>query len=306
MSNLPFTVAALYCFARLPQYESLREPLAELCCTNGIKGTLLLAAEGINGTVAGTQPAIEKLVAYITSIPELANPELKYSNATEMPFYRMKVRLKREIVTMGVDGIDPLKSVGTYIAPKDWNALIADENTVVVDTRNDYEYAIGTFEGALDPNTKTFREFPEWVEQNRDKLEGKKIAMFCTGGIRCEKATAFVKGLGFDDVFHLKGGILKYLEDVPKEESMWNGECFVFDERVAIGHGLTESDIELCRACRRPITAEDKLSQFFEEGISCAGCYDERTPEDRARFAEREKQVKLAKLRGSSHKHIGR
>lgn len=306
MSNLPFTVAALYCFARLPQYESLREPLAELCCTNGIKGTLLLAAEGINGTVAGTQPAIEELVAYITSIPELANPELKYSNATEMPFYRMKVRLKREIVTMGVDGIDPLKSVGTYIAPKDWNALIADENTVVVDTRNDYEYAIGTFEGALDPNTKTFREFPEWVEQNRDKLEGKKIAMFCTGGIRCEKATAFVKGLGFDDVFHLKGGILKYLEDVPKEESMWNGECFVFDERVAIGHGLTESDIELCRACRRPITAEDKLSQFFEEGISCAGCYDERTPEDRARFAEREKQVKLAKLRGSSHKHIGR
>ena len=306
MSNLPFTVAALYCFAPLPQYESLREPLAELCCTNGIKGTLLLAAEGINGTVAGSAEAIEKLVKYITAVPGLANPELKYSNATEMPFYRMKVRLKREIVTMGVDGIDPLKSVGTYIAPKDWNALIADENTVVVDTRNDYEYAIGTFEGALDPNTKTFREFPEWVEQNRDKLEGKKIAMFCTGGIRCEKATAFVKGLGFDDVFHLKGGILKYLEDVPKEESMWNGECFVFDERVAIGHGLTESDIELCRACRRPITAEDKLSQFFEEGISCAGCYDERTPEDRARFAEREKQIKLAKLRGSSHKHIGR
>ncbi|MBD7989805.1 rhodanese-related sulfurtransferase [Ochrobactrum quorumnocens] len=306
MSNLPFTVAALYCFARLPQYESLREPLAELCCANGIKGTLLLAGEGINGTVAGTKPAIEKLVAYITAIPELANPELKYSYASEMPFYRMKVRLKREIVTMGVDGIDPLKSVGTYIAPKDWNALIADEDTVVVDTRNDYEYAIGTFEGALDPNTKTFREFPEWVEQNRDKLEGKKIAMFCTGGIRCEKATAFVKGLGFDDVFHLKGGILKYLEEVPSEESMWNGECFVFDERVAIGHGLTESDIELCRACRRPITAEDKLSQFFEEGISCAGCYDERTPEDRARFAEREKQVKLAKLRGSSHKHIGR
>ncbi|KYB46021.1 hypothetical protein AB664_03980, partial [Brucella anthropi] len=237
------------------------------CCTNGIKGTLLLAAEGINGTVAGSAEAIEKLVKYITAVPGLANPELKYSNATEMPFYRMKVRLKREIVTMGVDGIDPLKSVGTYIAPKDWNALIADENTVVVDTRNDYEYAIGTFEGALDPNTKTFREFPEWVEQNRDKLEGKKIAMFCTGGIRCEKATAFVKGLGFDDVFHLKGGILKYLEDVPKEESMWNGECFVFDERVAIGHGLTESDIELCRACRRPITAEDKLSQFFEEGI---------------------------------------
>jgi UPF0176 protein len=265
---------------------------------------LLLAAEGINGTVAGTAEAIEKLVQHITAIPGLADPELKYSHATEMPFHRMKVRLKREIVTMGVDGIDPLKSVGTYIAPQAWNALIADENTVVVDTRNDYEYAIGTFEGALDPQTKTFREFPEWVEQNRDKLEGKKIAMFCTGGIRCEKATAFVKGLGFDDVFHLKGGILKYLEEVPREESMWNGECFVFDERVAVGHGLAESDVELSRACRRPISPEDKLSQFFEEGVSCAGCYDERTPEDRARYAERQKQVKLAELRGA-HKHIG-
>ncbi|MBA8837740.1 rhodanese-related sulfurtransferase [Ochrobactrum sp. RH2CCR150] len=304
MSNLPFTVAALYCFAPLPQYESLREPLAQLCCGNGIKGTLLLAAEGINGTVAGSPAAIEKLVQHITAIPGLGQPELKYSYASEMPFNRMKVRLKREIVTMGVDGIDPLKSVGTYVAPQDWNALIADENTVVVDTRNDYEYAIGTFEGALDPQTKTFREFPDWVEQNRDKLEGKKIAMFCTGGIRCEKATAFVKGLGFDDVFHLKGGILKYLEEVPQEKSMWNGECFVFDERVAVGHGLTESDVELCRACRRPITPEDKLSKFFEEGISCAGCYDERTPEDRARFAERQKQIALAKARGQ-HKHIG-
>jgi UPF0176 protein len=278
MSNLPFTVAALYCFAPLPLYESLREPLAQLCCGNGIKGTLLLAAEGINGTVAGSPAAIEKLVQHITAIPGLSQPELKYSH--------------------------PLKSVGTYVAAQDWNALIADENTVVVDTRNDYEYAIGTFEGALDPQTKTFREFPDWVEQNRDKLEGKKIAMFCTGGIRCEKATAFVKGLGFDDVFHLKGGILKYLEEVPQEKSMWNGECFVFDERVAVGHGLIESDVELCRACRRPITPEDKLSKFFEEGISCAGCYDERTPEDRARFAERQKQIGLAKARGQ-HKHIG-
>ncbi|SCD25585.1 rhodanese family protein [Brucella inopinata] len=219
MSNLPFTVAALYCFAPLPQYESLREPLAQLCCANGIKGTLLLAAEGINGTVAGSAGAIEKLIAHITAIPGLGEPELKYSHASEMPFHRMKVRLKREIVTMGVEGIDPLKSVGTYIAPKDWNALIADENTVVVDTRNDYEYAIGTFEGAIDPQTRTFREFPEWVKQNRDRLEGKKIAMFCTGGIRCEKATAFVKGLGFDDVYHLKGGILKYLEEVPREQA---------------------------------------------------------------------------------------
>ncbi|MFC4624535.1 rhodanese-related sulfurtransferase [Daeguia caeni] len=304
MSNLPFTVAALYCFARLPQYESLREPLAGLCEENGIKGTLLLAAEGINGTVAGSAEGIRNLVNYITSIPELANPELKYSYASKMPFHRMKVRLKREIVTMGVEGIDPLKSVGTYVAPKDWNALIDDENTIVIDTRNDYEYAIGTFKKAIDPKTKTFREFPQWVEQNRDKLEGKKIAMFCTGGIRCEKATAFVKGLGFEDVFHLKGGILKYLEEIPREESRWEGDCFVFDERVAVGHGLTESDIELCRACRRPIKPEDKLSQYYEEGVSCAACYHERTPEDRARYAERQKQVKLAQLRGGQ-KHIG-
>lgn len=304
MSNLPFTVAALYRFARLPQYESLRAPLTELCDQNGIKGTLLLAAEGINGTVAGTKEAIAKLIDYLSTIPELADPELKYSHASEMPFLRMKVRLKREIVTMGVENIDPLQIVGTYVAPKDWNELIADENTVVVDTRNDYEYAVGTFRNAIDPQTKTFREFPQWVEDNRDKLEGKKIAMFCTGGIRCEKATAFVKDLGFDNVFHLKGGILKYLEDVPQEQSLWEGECFVFDERVAVGHGLTESDIELCRACRRPITAEDKLSKFFEEGVSCAGCYDERTEEDRARFAERQKQIRLAKLRGGP-RHLG-
>ncbi len=304
MSQQPFTVAALYRFARLPHYESLREPLAKLCCANGIKGTLLLADEGINGTVAGTAEAIGKLVAFIESIPELSGPELKYSHAGEMPFHRMKVRLKREIVTMGVDGIDPLNSVGAYVAPRDWNALIADENTVVVDTRNDYEVAIGSFEGAIDPQTKTFREFPQWVEDNRDRLEGKKIAMFCTGGIRCEKATAFVKGLGFDEVYHLKGGVLKYLEEVPQAESLWRGDCFVFDERVAVGHGLAESAVELCRACRRPIRAEDRLSRFFEEGVSCAGCYEERSAEDRARYAERQKQVKLAEMRGRG-RHIG-
>jgi len=302
-SNLPFTVAALYRFARLPQYQELRNPLAQLCDTNGIKGTLLLAAEGINGTVAGSAEAIARLVSYLESIPELAGPELKYSYASSMPFHRMKVRLKREIVTMGVDKIDPLQSVGTYVAPKDWNDLISDEETIIVDTRNDYEVAIGTFKGAENPNTKTFREFPQWVEENRGKLEGKKIAMFCTGGIRCEKATAFVKGLGLDDVFHLKGGILKYLEEIPREKSLWEGDCFVFDERVAVGHGLSESDIELCRACRRPILPEDRNSPYYEEGVSCAGCYDERSPEDRARYAERQKQVKLATNRG--RKHIG-
>ena len=300
-SNLPFTVAALYRFARLPQYQELQQPLFDLCTSNGIKGTLLLAAEGINGTVAGSAQAIAELVRYIESIPELADPELKYSYASAMPFHRMKVRLKREIVTMGVEDVDPLKTVGTYLSPTEWNDLISDEETIVIDTRRDYEVAIGTFQRAENPNTKTFREFPKWVEENREKLEGKKIAMFCTGGIRCEKATAYVKGLGLDDVFHLKGGILKYLEEMPREKSLWEGECFVFDERVAVGHGLTESDIELCRACRRPIHAEDKLHQYYEEGVSCAACYDERTPEDRARYRERQKQVKLAAKKGVSH-----
>jgi len=299
--NLPFTVAALYRFARLPQYQELQQPLFDLCTSNGIKGTLLLAAEGINGTVAGSAQAIAELVRYLESIPELAGPELKYSYASAMPFHRMKVRLKREIVTMGVEDVDPLKTVGTYLSPTEWNDLISAEETIVIDTRNDYEVAIGTFQRAENPNTKTFREFPKWVEENRKKLEGKKIAMFCTGGIRCEKATAYVKGLGLDDVFHLKGGILKYLEEMPREESLWEGECFVFDERVAVGHGLTESDIELCRACRRPINAEDKLHQYYEEGVSCAACYYERSPEDRARYRERQKQVKLAQRKGLNH-----
>jgi UPF0176 protein len=303
-SNLPFTVAALYRFARLEHYQSLQEPLAKLCGGAGIKGTLLLAAEGINGTVAGSAAAIKKLVEFLQVEPAIAGMELKYSHASEMPFKRMKVRLKKEIVTMGVDDIDPLKSVGTYVPAQDWNALMSDPDTILIDTRNDYETAIGTFQGALDPQTKTFREFPQWVENHREELEGKKIAMFCTGGIRCEKATAFVKGLGFDDVFHLKGGILKYLEDVPAEQSRWEGECFVFDERVSVGHGLIEGEAELCHACRNPMAPDDKLSPLFEEGVSCPNCYHERTDADRARFAERQKQVRLARERGDKQ-HIG-
>lgn len=306
MSETHFTVAALYCFARFPDFEKYQAPLTEVCNANGIKGTLLTAAEGINGTVAGSKAGIAVMISFIESIPALReqNIELKYSTASLMPFNRMKVRLKKEIVTMGVAGIDPLQSVGAYVQPQDWNALIDDENTILIDTRNDYEYAIGTFKNALDPNTKTFREFPQWVEDNREAMEGKKIAMFCTGGIRCEKATAFVKGLGFDDVFHLKGGILKYLEDMPAEDSRWEGECFVFDERVSVGHGLVEGNVELCRACRNPITQEDKLSTFFVEGISCESCYSERSDADRARYAERQRQVLLAKQRGIKQ-HIG-
>ena len=306
MCEAHFTVAALYCFARFPDFKAYQAPLTELCDEQGIKGTLLLAAEGLNGTVAGTQSGIAALIAFIEAIPALReqNIELKYSTASQMPFNRMKVRLKKEIVTMGVDGIDPLQSVGTYVQPQEWNALIDDENTILIDTRNDYEYAIGTFKGAIDPKTKTFREFPQWVEDHRDELEGKKIAMFCTGGIRCEKATAFVKGLGFDDVFHLKGGILKYLEDMPAEDTRWEGECFVFDERVSVGHGLVEGDVELCRACRNPVTPEGKLSKFYQEGISCDTCYHERSDADRARYAERQRQVLLAKERGAKQ-HIG-
>ncbi|MEQ1944725.1 rhodanese-related sulfurtransferase [Mesorhizobium sp. VNQ89] len=299
-----FRVAALYRFVRLDRCDELRAPLAAFCCGRGIKGTLLLAREGINGTVAGSEKAIAELIAHLEDMPEFAGLDVKYSSADEMPFHRMKVRLKQEIVTMGVADIDPLADAGAYVAPSDWNALIADPGTVVIDTRNDYEVRLGTFAGALDPETQSFRDFPAWVERHRAELEGKKVAMFCTGGIRCEKATAYVRSLGIEDVFHLKGGILKYLEEVPASESLWQGECFVFDERVSVAHGLEVGDAALCRACRRPLTAANRLSPKFEEGVSCESCYYERSAEDRARYAERHRQVKLAAGRGA-RPHIG-
>jgi len=297
----PLRVAALYHFYRLAGFAELRAPLASFCDAHGIRGTLLLAPEGINGTVAGSEAAIAGLVAYLRSIPEFAGLEVKSSTASKMPFHRMKVRLKREIVTMGVDGIDPERSAGTYVAPADWNALIAEPDTVVIDTRNGYEVSLGTFQGAIDPGTESFRAFPAWVEAHRAELDGKKIAMFCTGGIRCEKATAYMKSLGIEDVFHLKGGILKYLEEVPAGESLWQGECFVFDERVSVSHGLVEGDAELCRACRFPLTAGDRLSPRYEPGVSCPHCFDARTEKDRARYAERQRQVELAEARGEEH-----
>ncbi len=296
-----FRVAALYRFCRLDRFEEMRAPLAAFCCARGIKGTLLLAREGINGTVAGTTEAIAELVDHLNAQPELTGFDVKYSNAAEMPFHRMKVRLKREIVTMGVEGIDPLESVGTYVEPAEWNTLISDPETVVIDTRNGYEVALGTFRRALDPQTDSFREFPQWVDEHRGELENRKIAMFCTGGIRCEKATAFVKSLGFDAVFHLKGGILKYLEEVPAEQSLWEGECFVFDERVSVAHGLVEGEAELCRACRHPLTPAERASPKYSPGISCEYCHDSRSEEDRARYAERQRQVELAARRGRDH-----
>ena len=303
-SSQPVLVAALYRFARLDAFETLRAPLATFCCGRGIKGTLLLAHEGINGTVAGSEAAIAELIDHIEAIDGLAGLEVKYSGAAEMPFHRMKVRLKREIVTMGVENIDPATSAGTYVAPADWNALISAPDTIVIDTRNAYEVSIGTFKGAVDPDTASFREFPAWVEAHRAELEGRKVAMFCTGGIRCEKATAYVRSLGFEDVFHLKGGILKYLEEVPAEQSLWQGECFVFDERVSVSHGLAEGEAELCRACRHPLTTGDLASPHYAAGISCPHCFDARTDGDRQRYAERQRQVELAEARGKGP-HIG-
>lgn len=298
-----FLVAALYHFARFERYESLRAPLQTLCDEHGIKGTLLIAREGINGTVAGSDAAIGRLLAHLRAMPEFAKLEHKESRASKMPFVRMKVKLKKEIVTMGVEDIDPNRIVGTYVEPKDWNALISDPETIVIDTRNDYETAIGIFKGAVDPQTKTFREFPDWVKNNAGLHNKPKIAMYCTGGIRCEKATAFMKEQGFDDVYHLKGGILKYLEEVPAEESLWEGACFVFDERVSVEHGLKEGSHKLCHACRNPITAEEVTSPRYEEGVSCSHCYDSRTEDDRLRYRQRQLQIALAKTRG--HKHIG-
>ena len=298
-----FLVAALYHFVSIPRFESLREPLLALCEANGVKGTLLLAHEGINGTIAGTDAGIGAVLSFLRAQPEFAGLEHKESRASKMPFVRMKVKLKKEIVTMGVENIDPTKVVGTYVTPKDWNALISDPDTIVIDTRNDYETAIGLFKGAVDPKTKTFREFPEWVRQNEGLHNKPKIAMYCTGGIRCEKATAFMKEQGFDEVFHLKGGILKYLEEVPAEESLWEGACFVFDERVSVEHGLKEGNHKLCHACRQPITAEEIASPFYEAGVSCSHCYHERSEEDRERYRERQRQIALARKRG--HEHIG-
>ena len=296
-----FLVAALYHFVPVPHFAALRAPLQALCEENDVRGTLLLAHEGVNGTIAGPPDGVRAVLAFLRRQPEFSALEHKESHAADMPFLRMKVRLKKEIVTMGVEDIDPNRSVGTYVAAADWNALISDPDTIVIDTRNDYETAIGMFKGAVDPNTKTFREFPDWVRSNAGLHNKPKIAMYCTGGIRCEKATAFMKEEGFEEVYHLKGGILKYLEEVPAEESLWEGACFVFDERVSVTHGLAEGEHELCRACRHPLTAEEIASPLYEPGVSCPHCHASRSEEDRMRFRQRQKQMDLARKRGERH-----
>ena len=298
--TLPIRVAALYQFTRLDDVAAVRDTLAMGCAANGVKGTLLVAPEGINGTIAGSDAGVGAVLTTVRTLPGCAAIEVKESRAAAMPFHRMKVRLKREIVTMGEPDIDPLDA-GHYVAPQDWNALIDAPGTIVIDTRNDYEVALGSFAGATDPRTKTFREFPDWVRAHREELAGATVAMFCTGGIRCEKATAFLKAEGLDDVHHLKGGILAYLEQVPAAESRWQGDCFVFDERVTVKHGLEPGDYELCRGCRMPVGPAEKASSDYVEGVACPACHAERSDAQRVRYAERHRQAKLAAARGEAH-----
>lgn len=295
-----WTVAALYHFARFEDVAALRAPLLAVAEAGGVVGTLLLAPEGINGTIAGPREGIDAVLAHVRALPGCAGLEWKESTATAQPFKRLKVRLKREIVTLGVPGVDPTASVGHYVEARDWNALIAAEDVAVIDTRNDYEVEIGTFRGAVDPGTRAFGEFPAWWEENKARFGNKRIAMFCTGGIRCEKSTNYLLSQGVEDVFHLKGGILKYLEEVPKDESLWDGACFVFDRRVSVEHGLREGPHDLCWACRRPVAPEDKTQPAYEAGVQCHRCVDEYTDSDRARFRERQRQAGSGRTRGTS------
>ena len=295
------TVAALYHFTKLPDPAAYRRGLLDLCTAEGVKGSILLAPEGVNGTIAGTRTGIDAVLSHLRAMPGCAGLVHKESPAETMPFGRMKVRLKREIVTMGQPDVDPLAAVGHYVTPQDWNALISAPDVAVIDTRNDYEVQIGTFAGAVDPQTHAFREFPAWWQANKDRFHNKRIAMFCTGGIRCEKSTNYLLGQGVTDVFHLQGGILKYLEEVPQDQSLWQGECFVFDERVSVGHGLIPGDFTACRACRRPLSDTDRESPLYEHGVRCPHCADEYTEADRARFRERQHQMDLAAARGQRH-----
>jgi UPF0176 protein len=304
-ADQPICVAALYKFTSIADCAEARGPLAAACCAQGVRGTLLLAPEGINGTIAGSDDGIGLVLERIRDLVGEAGLEVKFSRAADQPFHRMKVRLKREIVTMGQPDIDPLQDVGRYVSPAEWNDLIGDPDTILIDTRNDYEVAVGTFRGAINPQTMTFREFPTWFRTERDRLVGErkqpKFAMFCTGGIRCEKATAFLRAEGVEDVYHLQGGILKYLEAIPPTDSQWQGECFVFDQRVTVGHGLAPGSYTLCHACRRPLSKTDRQSDLYEVGVSCPACFAERSEAQRAGYRERQRQESLAAERGQMH-----
>jgi len=303
------SVAALYQFTPVADPEVLRDRL-ETLCGHEVRGTLLVAREGVNGTIAGPTEAIDRVLEGLRAVAGFGDLEVKHSTAANLPFHRLKVRVKAEIVTMGQPDIDPLTDAGTYVAPEEWNALIADPDTVVIDTRNDYEADVGAFLGAVQPNTRTFRDFPDWFEREgralldrpgQDKRGPPKVAMYCTGGIRCEKATAYLKAQGVTDVHHLQGGILRYLETVPEAESLWKGECFVFDERVAVRHGLTQGTHSLCRGCRMPVSEAGRTSSKFVDGVCCDRCHDTLSEAQRAGARERDRQVKLAAERGQNH-----
>jgi UPF0176 protein len=295
------TICALYKFTHLDDFEEIQGPLKFFLDSLNIRGTLLLAKEGVNGTIAGDNDSIMKSLDYLKKDERLVGLEYKFSYSEKPPFKRLKVKLKKEIVTLGISNIDPIFSSGTYVKPVDWNELINDPDVVLIDTRNNYEFEIGSFKGSINPNTETFREFPAYTKNNLEKYRDKKIAMFCTGGIRCEKSTAYLKSKGFENVFHLQGGILKYLEEVKEDESLWEGECFVFDDRVAVKHNLELGKYDQCHACRFPITDEDKEHPHYEKGASCPRCYGKKNSSQVSRYREREKQVQLAKSRGESH-----
>lgn len=295
------TICALYKFTRLDDFEEIQDPLKLFLDSLNIRGTLLLAREGVNGTIAGDNDSIMKSLDYLQKDKRLVGLEYKFSYSEKPPFKRLKVKLKKEIVTLGVSNIDPTFSSGTYVKPADWNELINDPDVVLIDTRNNYEFEIGSFKGSINPNTETFRQFPAYTKNNLEKYRDKKIAMFCTGGIRCEKSTAYLKSKGFENVFHLQGGILKYLEEVKEDDSLWEGECFVFDDRVAVKHNLELGKYDQCHACRFPITEEDKEHPHYEKGTSCPRCYGTKNLSQVNRYREREKQVQLAKSRGESH-----
>ena len=300
-----FLTVAFYHFVTLDKKNNIQEHVYNFCAANNIKGTILLADEGINGTISGKEKNIRDFLIFIKK-EDLFNGvfsklEHKESWASKNPFYRMKVRLKKEIVALGVDGVSPTKNVGKYVKPEEWNNLISDPNTIIIDTRNHYEVDIGTFKNATNPNTSTFRELPSFIEENLDPKTPKKIAMFCTGGIRCEKATSLMLDEGFKDVYHLKGGILKYLETIDKDESLWEVECFVFDQRVAVTHGLNEGKYDQCYACRHPLSPDEMNSSHYIKGISCPYCYNKLTNEKKSSVIERQKQIELAKLRGDDH-----
>ena len=296
-------VAAFYKFVRLDDIEGLQQDIRKIFKDSDVLGTILLAHEGINGTIAGPANDLNSLFEFLDQYAGLENLNKKISYCNRNPFYRLKVRLKKEIVTLGVEGIDPGKAVGEYIAPEYWNALISQPDVRLIDTRNEYEVGLGTFNGAENPETQSFRDFPAWVKANLDIEKDQKVAMFCTGGIRCEKSTALLKELGYENVYHLEGGILNYLEKVPADESMWQGDCFVFDNRVTVDHDLAEGRYELCPACRMPLSEADRDSPKFEKNVSCPKCFDRLTPERRASLEERGRQIELAAARGE--KHIG-